>query len=162
VKSWVHVDDCALFGWVPEPEAKPPVLPPGGSLVLVCFECDRDLAGPYCPACNPEMKGHERIVAAAILVPVPQQFRDRVWNGERSYPDHLIVSAPPPARHHTLMHPMFDISGDRTPVSDSGFLTSTGRYVDREEGLKIALASGQPMIDHPSRHDRLLFSEDLW
>lgn len=42
-------------------------------------------------------------------------------------------------------------------ADDQGFLTSTGRYVDRHEGAKIALASGQ--IDKATPH---LFSEDLW
>lgn len=68
---------------------------------------------------------------------------------------HTIVSAPPPARHHNL----FALAGR---PDESGFLTSTGRFVGRQEALKLALASGQPMIDHPSRHARLLFSEDLW
>jgi len=67
----------------------------------------------------------------------------------------VIVSAPPPARHHNL----FALAG--TPA-ESGFLTSTGRFVGREEALKIAISSGQPMIEHPSRHATLLFSEDLW
>lgn len=104
----------------------------------------------------------ETIVAAAILVPVPEELREKTWRGKRSYPDHLIVSAPPPARHHTLLHPMCDLTGLALGPREQGFVTSTGRYVDREEGLQIALASGQPMNDHPARHDRLLFSEDLW
>lgn len=100
----------------------------------------------------------ETIVAAAI----------RVWNTTTTltppdYPEFFIVSAPPPARHHSLIHPMSTMIGrwSKGP-EDQGFLTSTGRYVGREEGLQIALASGQPMIDHPSRHATLLFSEDLW
>lgn len=72
----------------------------------------------------------------------------------------VIVSAPPPARHHNLFV-SFGGANFTKPTQD-GFLTSTGRFVDREEGLKIAIASGQPMIDHPSRNDRYLFSEDLW
>ncbi|WCD56276.1 hypothetical protein [Caulobacter phage RLK] len=70
----------------------------------------------------------------------------------------VIVSAPPPARHHNLF-----IAYDRLgPPDEQGFLTSKGRFVGREEALRIAVTSGQPMIDHPSRHARLLFSEDLW
>lgn len=106
--------------------------------------------------------GCEIIVAAAVRIPVDAEFREKVWLGERSYPDHMTVTAPPPARHHTLLHPLYDYIGRDVPSVDQGFITSTGRFVDREEGLRIALASGQPMIDHPSRHDRLLFSEDLW
>jgi hypothetical protein len=97
----------------------------------------------------------ETIVAAAIQVPTPQKLIDQ------GYPEKLIVTAPPPARHHTLLHPMAT-HGLRVHPLDQGFLTNSGRYVERHEALQIALASGQPMIDHPSRHQRLLFSEDLW
>lgn len=90
----------------------------------------------------------ETIVAAAFLYRPRESTRD-----PRAVP--LIVSAPAPARHHNL----FWLLGG---PDAHGFLTSTGRFVEREEALKIALASGQPMIDHPSRHDRLLFSEDVW
>lgn len=91
----------------------------------------------------------ETIVAAAMLY-------DLTGHSDRRAVQ-TIVSAPPPARHHNL----FALAWPVVPT-EQGFLTSSGRFVDREEGLKIALGSGQPMIDHPSRHDRLLFSEDLW
>ena len=40
-----------------------------------------------------------------------------------------------------------------------GFVTSTGRFVDRREAGKIALAAGQvKRLDHPPE----LFTEDLW
>jgi hypothetical protein len=103
----------------------------------------------------------ETIVAAAVRIPVDQKWLGTLWNGQAMYPDKLVVSAPPPARHFTLMHPLPEGLQSR-PFEDQGFLTSTGRYVGREEGLQVALASGQPMIDHPSRHATLLFSEDLW
>lgn len=105
----------------------------------------------------------ETIVAAALRMRVPDALREKMWNGERVYPDFVTVSAPPPARHGTLLHPTYELNGHRpVGVDGQGFLTSTGRFVGREEALQIALASGQPMIDHPSRHARLLFSEDLW
>lgn len=103
----------------------------------------------------------EIIVSAAIRIPVGHEWLARTWEGQACYPDKLIISAPPPARHHTLLHPTHDKFGS-VPFEDQGFITSTGRYVEREEALRIAKASGQPMIDHPSRHDRWLFSEDLW
>ncbi len=90
----------------------------------------------------------ETIVAAAIL------FRLEGHADPRAVP--VAVSAPPPARHHNL----FALTG-RNP-DDQGFLTSTGRFVGREEALNIAEAAGQPLIDHPSRHPKWLFSEDLW
>lgn len=93
----------------------------------------------------------ETIVAAAHL------YKDAHGDGDtRRVP--VIVSAPPPARHHNLF-----IAYDRLGAPDeSGFLTSTGRFVGREEALQIAVAAGQPLIDHPSRSSKLLFSEDLW
>jgi hypothetical protein len=99
----------------------------------------------------------ETIVAAAIRYDTPAEYA--LMSG---YPDHMIVSAPAPARHHSLLHPMFTLTGKRAGPHNQGFLTSTGRYVDREEAHAIAVASGQPMIDHPSRVSGVLFSEDLW
>lgn len=73
-----------------------------------------------------------------------------------------FASAPPPARHHNIIHALKGMTGKHTQPDDQGFLTSTGRYVERAEALQIALASGQKMIDHPSRHAIKLYSEDLW
>jgi len=42
-------------------------------------------------------------------------------------------------------------------AANQGFVTSTGRYVDRHEGAKLAYAAGQ--VDKLASH---LFSEDLW
>lgn len=70
----------------------------------------------------------------------------------------VIVSAAPPARHHNLF-----IAYKRLgPPDKQGFVTSTGRFVERDEALQIALASGQPMINGSGRHTSDLFSEDLW
>ena len=41
-----------------------------------------------------------------------------------------------------------------------GFITNKGRFVDRKEAFKIALAAGQ--IDESAGVDRELFSEDLY
>ncbi len=101
----------------------------------------------------------ETIVAAAIRVKVAPEFAEQRWKGKPVYPGHLIVTAPPPARHAHLMHPVPDVIGPDA----QGFLTSTGRYVDRKEALQIVLAAGQPQIDHPARNaGGQLFSEDLW
>lgn len=42
-----------------------------------------------------------------------------------------------------------------------GFLTSKGRFVDRKEGLKIALDNDQ-VIDHSQIRGDNLYSEDLY
>ena len=100
----------------------------------------------------------EIIVAAAVRIPVTDpELRAMMFNGQRVYPDHLIVTSPPPARHGTLMHPLpMFISAD-----NQGFITSTGRYVGREEARQIVRESGQPMTDEPHQ-EKYLFSEDLW
>lgn len=75
----------------------------------------------------------------------------------------IIISAPPPARHHNLLFAYYELKGE--PLGDSknqGFLTSEGKFVDRKEAMRIALASNQKLIDHPSRIEGVLFSEDLW
>lgn len=41
-----------------------------------------------------------------------------------------------------------------------GFLTSTGRFVDRKEAYRIALSAGQ--IDENGGYNKELFSEDLY
>ena len=93
----------------------------------------------------------ETIVAAAMLYHNAHEPED-----PRAVS--VIVSAPPPARHYNLF-----IAYDRLgPPDKQGFLTSKGRFVGREEALRIAVASGQTMIDHPSRNATRLFSEDLW
>ncbi|MCG7348870.1 hypothetical protein [Sphingomonas sp. ACRSK] len=103
----------------------------------------------------------EKIVAAAVRFPVGEPFCEGMWMGKRTYPDFLTVSAPPPARHGTLLHPL-SARGIRVAAHDQGFLTSRGRFVSREEALKIAVAGRQPLIEHGSRHPTQLFSEDLW
>jgi hypothetical protein len=68
---------------------------------------------------------------------------------------------PPPARHHHLLRAIRDdVAGEIDWGSvECGFLTTTGRYVDREEGARIALSSGQvEKLDAPP----WLFSEDVW
>jgi hypothetical protein len=42
-----------------------------------------------------------------------------------------------------------------------GFVTSTGRFVDRKEGLKIALTNNQVLDKKEIRGDEL-YSEDLY
>ncbi|MEK1908147.1 MAG: hypothetical protein AAAB13_20435 [Pseudomonas sp.] len=83
----------------------------------------------------------ERIIAAAI------QFG-------------ATISLPPPARHHTILQTMdLEMHLDESSATASqGFLTSTGRFVNRVEGFYIAHRAGQiGTKDTPQ-----LFSEDLW
>jgi hypothetical protein len=73
----------------------------------------------------------------------------------------LIVSSPPPARHHHLIHGLSDINRKLlVKPDDQGFLTSTGRFVSREEAWEIAGAACQ--IREVTGPFGTLFSEDLW
>lgn len=87
--------------------------------------------------------GQERIVAAALKI------------------GSMTVSAPPPARHHTLLH-AFHACNRKTMIktTDQGFLTSAGRFVGREEAAKMAVAARQIIV--PKFQSHQLFSEDLW
>lgn len=75
----------------------------------------------------------------------------------------MIVSAPPPARHHTLLHAFYNYNR-KTQIkpSDQGFLTSDGRYVERDEAWTIADAAGQIKRVTCTAGPGKLFSEDMW
>lgn len=81
----------------------------------------------------------------------------------------VILSALPPARHHTLLMAHYTLAHtDRRPVvhpapEDQGFLTNEGRFVGRTEALQIAVAAGQMIERKPGQYDGPdLYSEDLW
>lgn len=85
----------------------------------------------------------ERIVAAAIYAGA-------------------VISLPPPARHHTILHSMvmiMDIDAIKNG-HNQGFLTSAGRYVNRVEGWQIASDAGQILRNTAGRPE--LYSEDMW
>lgn len=72
----------------------------------------------------------------------------------------IIASLPAPARHGDVLRKLWEFNQTVVVGADrQGFLTSTGRYVNRRDAAAIALAAGQV--------DRLtaapdLYSEDLW
>lgn len=61
-------------------------------------------------------------------------------------------------RHNNIIHHLAR-SGFKTPVSgEQGFITSSGRFVDRIEAREIAIKAGQCKdTEYPQ-----LYSEDLW
>lgn len=63
-------------------------------------------------------------------------------------------------RHHDI-YQRFPNELDISPKAQ-GFYTSKGRFVDREEGYKIALAAGQLSDDRASDSIKWLCSEDLY
>lgn len=74
----------------------------------------------------------------------------------------LILSAPPPARHHTLMHSadlLFGNAHHPFKPDEQGFLGSDGIFYGREEAARIAVLTEQ--IESPT-YGRELYSEDLW
>lgn len=88
--------------------------------------------------------GAERIVAAAIRQ------------------DHQTFALPAPARHWNVMQHMMETLGEAySPPhpADQGFLTSTGRFIQRDEARYLAVITGQ--VEKPAL-DNWLYSEDLW
>jgi hypothetical protein len=66
-------------------------------------------------------------------------------------------------RHHNCMYQMVAITGltdFQAGHGEQGFLTNKNRFVDREEGAKIALACGQ--IEKLEFSSKDLYSEDLY
>lgn len=75
-----------------------------------------------------------------------------------------IISLPKPARHHTILQTLdteMQIGGVINP-QQQGFITSTGRYVNRTEAWYIALAAGQITRKTSGEDSPNLYSEDLW
>lgn len=94
----------------------------------------------------------ELITSAALSIQNPHYTKNR-----------LIISAPPPARHYHLLHGSVNLTkGMNHEDIIQGFLTSTGRFVTREEGAKLVSTNGQETIDRPGKIYTMLFSEDLW
>jgi hypothetical protein len=90
------------------------------------------------------MSARLRVLAAAHL------YRLAGSDDPRALP--VIVSAPPPARHHNL----FALAGR---PDESGFLLSDGTFADRKRAGEIAIAAGQtPGLNWGPD----LYSEDLW
>ena len=78
------------------------------------------------------------------------------------YYDGLIYSIEAPARHFHILHAMVekDVDDEATHPRYQGFVTNTGRFVDRYEAAKIARAANQ-LIRQPTPKD-MLTSEDVW
>jgi len=73
----------------------------------------------------------------------------------------VIASLPAPARHGDVLKALQQLNKIIIRPDRQGFLTSTGRYVNRREGGQIALANNQTLTGSLQWGDEL-FSEDLW
>ena len=70
-------------------------------------------------------------------------------------------TVPAPGRHHNIIHMLASQgvgAGEMTPDTQ-GFVTSTGRFVDRVEACQIARSANQ-LIREPTGD--FLTSEDVW
>jgi hypothetical protein len=103
----------------------------------------------------------ERIVAVAIVLGWHTEM-DQEYQAQ--YPgEPVVVSKPAPARHHHVIHEVAVATGKPVHPLAQGFVTSTGRFVDRKEAMVIALTAGQ-LLD-PSKVTGAmpqLYSEDVW
>jgi hypothetical protein len=90
----------------------------------------------------PSATPSEYIRAAALMI------KDRVY------------SLPAPARHaHVMRWIVIAVGSEAVMRADQGFVTSTGRFVERVEAGEIAVACGQvEKLNWPDN----LYSEDLW
>ena len=70
----------------------------------------------------------------------------------------IIITIQNPGRHSDLMRYLASNGYGLTSMSNQGFLTSDGRFVDRSEGHDIALSSGQTTDTDKTQ----LYTEDLW
>lgn len=65
-----------------------------------------------------------------------------------------------PGRHHHIIRDMHARGLSAKATREQGFVTTTGRFVDRREAAAIAKAAGQ--IKEKTGPDDVLFSEDVW
>lgn len=70
----------------------------------------------------------------------------------------VIITTERPERHGTCINFLFKQGLEYK--ENQGFMTNKGRFVDRKEAAKIAIASGQGSPRELC--GGLLFSEDLW
>lgn len=72
----------------------------------------------------------------------------------------MVCFVPRPGRHSDVIRQMA-FAGIPIPIGgEQGFVTSSGRFVDRLFGKNIARGAGQVLRDTGPK--RLLFSEDMW
>lgn len=74
--------------------------------------------------------------------------------------DSKIYQLPKPNRHHHCIHLAYTQLKKQIITDSQGFMTSKGRYVSREEALKIAKQANQLLDRH--NHPTQLFSESVW
>jgi hypothetical protein len=96
-----------------------------------------------------EARTEERIICSAV------KFRDKVWKGHRHV--HALDAMHSELSYTMNRKEMLEAQTDK----DTGFVTSTGRYVDREEAWYIAKKAGQ-IIEREHQREGCLYSEDIY
>lgn len=92
----------------------------------------------------------EICICAAIRLPDGKLFR-----GNRHF--HCIKDA---VEWYEYTHGVG--TWDSSLCDDQGFITSRGRYVDREEGYKLQIAAGIASVAEGGYRGEVLYSEDLY
>lgn len=101
------------------------------------------------------MTSVERVVAVAILLPYQQE--------DLHDPRQAFAAVPAPARHHHVLHQLSQWGRGKEVDGGQGFITDTGRYVDRKEAWTIAKSAGQLLPIAPTDgRGGTLYSEDVW
>jgi len=91
--------------------------------------------------------------------------RERIDRAAIKHADGTVFTVPRPGRHHTVIAHMRE---QGKPFRDpkfqqrhvQGFVTDTGRFVDRKEACAIARAAGQ--LIRKTGGSKTLYSEDVW
>jgi hypothetical protein len=69
----------------------------------------------------------------------------------------VVYQVPRPERHHHAIRLAIAAGAEYVTQGEQGFVTSTGRFVERRDAADIAYRAGQ--IEQPRV---ALYSEDLW
>lgn len=110
---------------------------------------------------HPDLKGwvgYESLYQQYLLSRPP--LKEMILSVAIRHPSGLVFAADSPARHHHVIALMGEYGASASETHDQGFLSSYGRYLSREQALKVGLDADQ-LIRKSEPRDKL-FSEDLW
>lgn len=65
-----------------------------------------------------------------------------------------------PYRHHHVLRDIYANNGKTFP-NVQGFLDNRGKFLNRRDAMRVALAAGQVLMGS-ALHGYLLYSEDMW